>query len=294
MAYKPINCAIVLIGGVGPGNEYVTQVEDVEDNSDCRGDVPDLPEGRSYAGAAMSAGLPVFCGGFGVGGRHSECWTLYEDGWRESEPLVEKRNLFTMTAVNDKIVVTGGSNDVVGDLASVEIYEDGLWTINPGMELTSTRFGHCAVEYMNKLIIIGGVSSRHTMNVVEMMDMTKIENGWTTLPAMIIKRGYTACAVVEVDGITGVLVTGGWNGLDYIDAVEFLNLEFFEWEQLPSLLTGRADHSLAVVGGLATVFGGFDDGALNTSEVFTTDGWRPGKDIAQNRYGQSVMDIGCY
>eukprot|EP00091_Calanus_sinicus_P003625 TRINITY_DN13794_c0_g1_i2.p2 TRINITY_DN13794_c0_g1~~TRINITY_DN13794_c0_g1_i2.p2 ORF type:complete len:132 (-),score=30.15 TRINITY_DN13794_c0_g1_i2:46-441(-) len=111
--YKSTNCAVVLIGGVGPGNEYVTQVEDVEDNSDCRVDVPDILEGRSYAGVAMSDGLPVFCGGFGVGGRHGECWTLYEDGWREAEPLVEKRNLFTMTTVNDKIVVTGGTNDVV-------------------------------------------------------------------------------------------------------------------------------------------------------------------------------------
>ena len=73
---KTSDCAIVLIGGVGTANEYVTEVEDVDDNSDCTGVVPDIPEGRSYAGAALLDGMILFCGGYGVGGRQRDCWTF--------------------------------------------------------------------------------------------------------------------------------------------------------------------------------------------------------------------------
>ena len=240
--------------------------------------------------------MAVFCGGFWDELRRSECWTLDERGWRETEPLVEKRNLFTMTTVFDKVVVTGGSNDLVGDLSSVEVYEDGLWHPEPGLELTSPRYGHCAVEYRGMLIVIGGINSRRTTNLVERMDMEQVENGWTTLPPMSVKRGYTACAVVEYEGMTGVMVTGGWNGVDYLDTVEFLNLEFMEWEQLPSLLSGRADHSIATVAGQAIVLGGFSysEGALNTTEVFTAAGWRSGTPLAHNRYAQAIVDMSCF
>jgi len=286
--------AIVLIGGVNSANEYVTQVEVVDDNSNCSENIQDIPEGRSYAGAVETEDEKiVFCGGFSGGRRQNECWTWDEQGWVETGGLVEKRNLFTMTAVMEKVVVMGGSNDENGDLSSVEIYVDGTWRIEPSLELTSTRYGHCAVEHSNQIIVIGGVISRHTTDLVEILDMNQEETGWSNLPSMSVKRGYTACAVVEYSGVTGVMVTGGWNGREYLDTVEFLNLEFQEWEQLPSLLSARSDHSLAVVGGMAFVMGGFADGATNTTEVLGKDGWEFGASLELERYGQTSVSFKC-
>ena len=183
---------------------------------------------------------------------------LGEEGWGEVEPLVIRRNLFTMTSIMDMIIVTGGSKEGDRDFSSVEVFEDRVWHIDPALELTSARYGHCAVEYRNKLIIMGGISLRNVINLVEILDLHETAAGWSTLTSMIVARAYSACGVVEYGGITGVMVTGGWNVVEFLDSVEFLNLEDYQgWEVVPSLLSARSKHTMATVGGLTLVVGGF-------------------------------------
>ena len=45
--------AVLLLGGVAGGYEYVTGVEDIAASAGCWADVPDLPAGRANAGAAL-------------------------------------------------------------------------------------------------------------------------------------------------------------------------------------------------------------------------------------------------
>merc|ERR1719184_547528 len=111
---------------------------------------------------------------------------------------------------------------------------------------------------------------------------------------MKVARAYSACAVVEYGGVTGAMVTGGWNVVEFLDSVEFFNLENQEWEVVPSLLSGRSDHTMTSVGGLTLVVGGFSGDALKSSEVLTSTGWRKGTALKHERYAHNIVTLPCF
>ena len=72
-----------------------------------------------------------------------------------------------------------------------------------------------------------------------------------------------ACAFVEFETTSGVLVTGGLGEEDEVlDSAEFFDLTTRKWTLTSSLKQGRTEHAMSVVYGIPTVIGGIREGVF--------------------------------
>ena len=74
--------------------------------------------------------------------------------------------------------------------------------------------------------------------------------------AMKRNRMDHACAMVTINEVEGILVSGGVDEHDNThDSVEFYNLRTREWTDMAPLKVARTEHGMGVIGGIVTVIG---------------------------------------
>ena len=74
--------------------------------------------------------------------------------------------------------------------------------------------------------------------------------------AMKHNRMDHACAIVTINDVEGILVSGGVDEHDNThDSVEFYNLRTREWTDMAPLKVARTEHGMGVIGGIVTVIG---------------------------------------
>ena len=145
---------VVLAGGQDIGNNELNDVEVLDNNTNCKADA--IP--TKLFGAAGINGM--ICGGQDYALNYlSSCWYLNPNGtWNAGADMLEKRAYFTMTAVEDEVIVIGGRtiNNVV--LKGVEKYSLGKhegWSKMKDAPRVIAR--HCTVLFNTTyLMVIGG------------------------------------------------------------------------------------------------------------------------------------------
>jgi len=245
-----------------------------------------IPLSEQWGSRAAGVGEQLYSCGSYRASDWRKCFTTVlgqTTNWTPAPDLQVGRWDHTLTAVGDKLVVTGGHNS--GKLNSVEILNPGSssWT-DPGWSLSEPVYDHCAVADSNSsLVIIGGVTnSGRDTNSVRRYDLnTKSSTNMTSLPEALYG---TACVIYK----NKITVSGG----RYINSGstgKVWQLDGSQWVQLPSMKTKRDAHAMAVVGDEMFVFGGW--GADQVVEKFDGTSWSIQEKGLQGRFmkGGSVV-----
>ena len=145
---------VVLAGGQDIGNNELNDVEVLDNNTNCKAD----PIPIKLDGAAGINGM--LCGGRDYTlNMLSSCWYLNPNGtWNAGADMLEKRLYFTMTAVENEVIVIGGRTTNNVALKGVEKYSLGKhegWSKMKDAPRTIQR--HCTVLYNTTyLMVVGG------------------------------------------------------------------------------------------------------------------------------------------
>ena len=289
----------VMVGGVGY-NGYLATVEIADSGAICGGVIPNFPVGRKGANSALVAGRILTCGGQDWDKvLYPSCYSYdkADNQWSEVERMEESRAFFSMSKVAGRVVVTGGEGED-GFLSSAESYRNGKWSPEPELELTSARYRHCSVTLDDiNLVVIGGKTKGLLNTILDVMEMKEVggTGSWLGLPSMKQSREGHGCLVTTYQGMRGILVAGGYTGNPGRGAVtshvEFYSLETGQWEDVPWLVQYREYHSLGMIGGHPSVFGGAKPEYLRSTEVFTGSEWVTGTELLTGRWAHSMVTV---
>ena len=175
----------------------------------------------SSATGAIVSGHPMICGGWsGLPDlvAYSECYHYNKDSsnWIFLTNMMEKRMYSASVVINGSLFVMGGfRGHSAGALSSTEYVSPDGDVSQPGPELPSARYGHCAVKLSTgQVMILGGYIPRDMSekNVIIFDPDTETFN--TSLPSLKYARRYFGCAVFNStmhDNREVVLAAGGWN-----------------------------------------------------------------------------------
>ncbi len=142
-------------------------------------------------------------------------WTTLADAPRE-------RDHFAAVVIADKLYVSGGrlSGGPGGTFAptipEVDVYDfsNGSWTTLPvGQNLPTPRGGSSAVNFNDKLMVIGGETEIAGPSLTTVEEYNPVSQSWTALPGLNSPRHGTQ-AIVSGNGIfiiAGSPVRGGGN-----------------------------------------------------------------------------------
>ena len=145
---------VVLAGGQDIGTSMLNDVEVLDNNTNCKADA--IP--TKLLGAAGINGM--ICGGQDYAlNVLSSCWYLNPNGtWNAGADMLEKRMYFTMTAVENEVIVIGGQTTYNAGLKSVEKYSLGKhegWSKMKDAPRSIDR--HCTVLFNTTyLMAVGG------------------------------------------------------------------------------------------------------------------------------------------
>ena len=153
---------VVLAGGQDIGISVLNDVEVLDNNTNCKADV--IPT-KLYGAAGING---MICGGRDYALNFlSSCWYLNPNGtWNAGADMLEKRRYFTMTAVENEVIVTGGQTAYLA-LKSVEKYSLGKhegWSKMEDAPRTISK--HCTVLFNTTyLMVVGGYQNAEVIKV---------------------------------------------------------------------------------------------------------------------------------
>ena len=157
----------------------------------------------SSATGAIVSGRPLICGGYsGSYTYHSECYqhSKTTNTWTSLTPMTTKRSASASVSLNGKLWVMGGWDGILlNRLSSSEFVSSDGQPSQPGPELPSPRFGHCAVKLSTgQVMLLGGDPYRpwnlfDSKSVITFDHHTETFN--TSLPPLKFDRESFGCAV---------------------------------------------------------------------------------------------------
>ncbi len=164
------------------------------------------------------------------------------------------------------LVVSGGDGLTTYD--TVERTLDGT-TFEQLAPLPSPRRRHCmAIIDDTRLFVAGG----YRFN--EMDEALVYESGsgaWTEVSPMPTPRYNHVCGVVAgADDTTDIVISGGYDGRDFLSLVEIYNVEGDAWRTGSPLPQAINSLSIAGFGGSFLLVGGFD-GEVELDTIYEYD-----------------------
>ena len=247
-------------------------------------------------GAAVLNNQLYYCGGFDTDKIDvtDKCFKNDGGNWVAVPSMNDPKFSQTMTSVGSYILVTGGysyNRDCpIAPLDTVEIFDGAVWVKLP-YTLSSVRENHCAVPLSNtEILVIGGSFDSDTL-VAEKYNIFTGE--MSSIPSSSDERYAHACALFNGE----VYVSGGVSStiLSGVEGVEVLNLETLTWRTISPMNTRRRDHTMEVVNGELTVFGGYNGnaGELDTIEKLIGTTWQTQTEtlkLARSNHASAVVD----
>ena len=153
---------------------------------------------NSATGAIVS-GHPMICGGWSELPdfvAYSECYRYKKDSntWIFLTNMTEKRMRSASVVINGSLFVMGGfRGHSLGAQSSTEYISPDGYASQPGPELPSARYGHCAVMLSTGQVMLLGGQDLESKSVITFDHHTETFN--TSLPPLKFDREHFGCAV---------------------------------------------------------------------------------------------------
>ena len=231
--------------------------------------LPTMPFHRTRHGAAVCCGQLYV-----LGGESSDPMCSFnpkENNWIVTAfSEVATRLHCSVTALNEKLYVTGGENW----LTHVAKYDPSLdeWKVVTPMK--TGRASHCSVATGNLIYVLGGCDSNDCHNTMECFDPSS--NQWTDRPSMSIKRKFAGAAVYSGK----IFVVGGYSdmGFKILEAsCEMFDPVLDQWSLVSSPVVPRAACAMVRFDDHLYLFGGevYAETNLDSVERYDvkTDKW---------------------
>ena len=246
---------------------YVTM-----DNFDPIPEIPEQSYGSFwYSSAVVDNNLILSCGGGFPPTKKCFGLDLLSGTWRPMAPMTVARNDHTLVKLNNGILAIGGAS--LGETL-IEIYnrDFDFWTAMPQWTgLLDSISGHCSVAINNFEIMIIGDRTGNTFNTSVIFNVNTGE--WTNTAPIPNPRYAHACVLTNINGISGVLVTGGSDfhsaANDYYPAsqTDFYQIELDSWISLANSTYPVEEHQMVMYEGKPTIIGGEYEIFLRDVEV---------------------------
>ena len=226
----------MVVGGNPKHREYIGNVWGFRPSEDQIVDLSQQPRScpsltkypinpTNSATGAIVSGNPIICGGACGGGSRlntcSECYQHNKDlnTWTLLTNMTNKRASSASVPLNGNLWVIGGlDSDRPEDdysLSSTEYVSPDGNASQPGPELPSSQYGHCAVKLSTgQVMLLGGYIPRGMLEKSVIIFDPDTETFNTSLPSLKYARRYFGCAVFNStmhDNREVVLAAGGWN-----------------------------------------------------------------------------------
>jgi WD40 repeat protein len=183
----------------------------------------------------------------------AQAYSFVETGTMNTGRFVHSATLLA----NGQVMVAGGFNSNIGELASTETYNpaSGNWITNG--EMINPRSDHPATLLPNgKVLIAGGDNYSGALTNAELFDPAS--GTWTATGSMTNARTYHTATLLPNGK---VLVTGGYNSTSYLISCELYDPATGTWTNTGSLNYPRIQHTATVLtNGLVLVVGGDGSG----------------------------------
>ena len=178
----------------------------------------------SSATGAIVSGHPMICGGWSGLPElvaYSECYHYNKDSsnWIFLTNMMEKRMYSASVVINGSLFVMGGfRGHSAGALTSTEYVSPDGDASQPGPELPSARYGHCAVKLSNGHVMLLGGDPYYPWNLFDSKSVITFDHHTekfnTSLPPLKFDREHFGCAVFNSamhENREVVLAAGGYN-----------------------------------------------------------------------------------
>ena len=230
-----------------------------------------------------------------------ECFQLsVENTWQKIAPLNMARTQFysVLVEVGEYLVAIFTPFD---GLTTMEVYDGEIWTLRPDLELGLDSFPE-TVD-----LTTGDFVARENWGLSYVMSNLILT---LHIPTGTWDRQVVSTSTNDDETIlgaraqpvdNGILRTGGTSLAESSNSTTFMSLKTGsdDWEMYSSLNFARFGHSLVVIDGVPTVFGGaeYDMGtvlpALTSTERFVGGKWVEGEQMQKGRLMQRVIVIPC-
>ncbi|GEJ58776.1 Ig-like domain-containing protein [Anaeromyxobacter diazotrophicus] len=274
---------VVVTGGWSPASTAMDVFDPV---SGTWAAGPPSPGGRDdHFALALGDGRVALAGGTAssvdVFDPASGTWAHLADAYRQysAAALLE----------DGRVLVVGGYDGVISDLASVAIFDPVLGTLQPTGSLQTSRDAHRVVALADgRALVLGG---RHASTDLASTELYDPQTGTFSPGAPMSTPRMTPAVVRLADG--RVLVAGGWHGAELASA-EIYDPAANTWTPTGSMLHARQLHQAVLLpDGRVAVVGGVVAGAISTAdvEVFdpATGTFALGASLMQARYYETSV-----
>ena len=230
-------------------------------------DVPDIPE-QSYgswwwtSAVLLNDNMIMACGGGYPATNKCFGLDLVSGSWTSLTPMTFARTEgHTLLKLNNGIMVLGGGRN---DLIEIYNSDFDFWTPMPQWNgpFANGLSGHCAVAIDDHrvMVLYGHDYGSQKMSISKIFDIRT--GGWEdTSPNPNPRRGH-ACLLYTLDGVQGVMVTGGTEGRtdpnDYYpgSVTDFYQIETDSWISLANTSFPVENHQMILYDGKPTIIGG--------------------------------------
>lgn len=199
--------------------------------------------------------------------------------------LVNARYYHTATLLqNGKVLIAGGTNQMVGTLSSAEIYDPATGSFTPTGSMSSPRSDHTATLLPNgKVLVIGGGTFTAS---AEIYDPTT-GNFTTTAGSMSGGRSYHTATLLSNGKVLVVGGSGSAAPFGVYSTAEIFDPTTGGFSLAGSLFNNRMNHTATLMAdGRVLVIGGIANSYIGTAEIFdpTTNNFTYTGSMASARY----------
>ena len=189
-------------------------------------DGPTIPRPRGGGGLVTHGGKIYLVCGITNGHRSGhvawlDCYDPATGTWTQLPDAPRARDHFRAVVVGDRIYNAAGrrsadqsSQGVFGNLESRVDYYDismGQWfTLPVGSNIPTPRAGNAAINFQNKVLVIGGESTSQSTAHAEVEILDPNTEEWTTLPPLL--QGRHGTGVIEHEGDLYIASGSGGRG----------------------------------------------------------------------------------
>jgi N-acetylneuraminic acid mutarotase len=253
-----------------------------------------LPDPRGEVAAAVVGGEIAVVGGFDRSGLDSarvDAYSPARDAWRRLPDLPAPVDHAMAAAAGRRLYVIGGYGRSRAPRRTAWVLSpDGRWRTLP--PLPAARAAGGAAILRGRLYVVGGVGPRGLARTMEVLDLRRRPNRWSTLPGPIPRQHL---AVTSAGGRLYALAGRGTAGFDTNTALfESLAPPERRWRRLSPVPTRRGGTGAAAVGAtIVSVGGEAPQGTIGTVYGFDVvrRRWRRLPDLPTPRHGLAVAAL---